>query len=432
MTQSIEVTTERKTSMPTPASAPIAGPRLVVLTTVADLLGHRDAWDKLAGETAEPNVFFEPSVLLPSLRAFGGTRDLALVLVYLDGVSGPTKTPTSQLIGFFPLEKRTLFGAKLICVHRLWEGDYSYVPTPLLHREHGAVALRAFFDWLDEQPRGASLLAIDRLILGGAFHGLLIDEVARRRAHVLVRDSFTRAHFDPDCTAEVYLSRVLSSKDRRELQRQRKRLQEQGATLVSLQSQDDVDRWANDFLALEASGWKGRGGSAMASDPADASFFREMVRDCYAAGKLSSTAWVLDGKPIAMQILLHSGRGAYGFKTCYDESFGRFAPGLLLEIDLIERASDMGLRWIDSAAAHYHPVFNRIYRERRCVERWLLSPDHAAGLGLSAWSVARWLRRSLSERKTELARSVPEVKQGRQLPDVSGRPFTDLLRRLRD
>jgi hypothetical protein len=431
MTQSIVVTTERKTSMLAPASTPHAGPRVTVLTTVADLSAHREAWDALVGVATEPNIFFEPSVLLPSLRAFGGKRELTILLVYLDSVSGPTKSITSQLIGFFPLEKRRLLGGKHLCIHRLWEGDYSYVPTPLLHREHAAVALRSFFDWLDGQPRGASLLAIDRLILGGAFHGLLIDEISRRRAHVLVRDSFTRAHFDPDCTPEVYLSRVLSAKDRRELQRQRKRLVEQGATLISLKDAADVDRWANDFLALEASGWKGRGGSAMAGDPADATYFREMVRETFAAGKLSSTAWVLNGKPIAMQILLHSGRGAYGFKTCYDESFGRFAPGLLLEIDLIERAKDMDLRWIDSAAAHYHPVFNRIYRERRCVERWLLSPDHAAGLGLSAWSVARWLRRSLSERKTELARSVPEVKQGRQLPDVAGRPFLDLLKRFR-
>ncbi|HEY0711376.1 MAG TPA: GNAT family N-acetyltransferase, partial [Polyangia bacterium] len=377
MTQSIVVTTERKMSMSARGSTTNAGPRITIRTSADALLPQRAAWTALASEAAEANVFFEPSVLLPSLRAFAGKRELALILVYLDGVTGPAKTPTSQLIGFFPLEKRRLLGGTRICIHRLWEGDYSYVPTPLLHREHAAVALRAFFDWLDGQPRGASLLAIDRLILGGTFHGLLIDEVARRRAHVLVRDSFTRAHFDPDCTPEVYLSRVLSSKDRRELQRQRKRLLEQGATLVSLTSADQVERWADDFLALEASGWKGRGGSAMASDSADATYFREMVRETFAAGKLSSTAWVLDGKPIAMQILLHSGRGAYGFKTCYDETYGKFAPGLLLEIDLIERAKNMGLQWIDSAAAHYHPVFNRIYRERRCVERWLLSPDHA-------------------------------------------------------
>jgi CelD/BcsL family acetyltransferase involved in cellulose biosynthesis len=412
-------------------STPNAGPRVAVLNTVDDLSAHRAAWDALIASAVEPNIFFDPAVLLPSLRAFSSGREIAIILVYLDGVTGAAKTPTSQLIGFFPLEKRRLFGSKRMCIHRLWEGDYSYVPTPLIHREHAATALQCFFDWLDDQPRGASLLAIDRLILGGAFHGLLIDEIARRRAHVLVRDSFTRAHFDPDCTPEEYLSRVLSAKDRRELQRQRKRLIEQGATLVSLKDAADVERWADDFLALEASGWKGRGGSAMASDPADATYFREMVRNTFAAGKLSSTAWMLNGKPIAMQILLHSGRGAYGFKTCYDETFGRFAPGLLLEIDLIERAKGMGLTWIDSAAAHYHPVFNRIYRERRCVERWLLSPDHAEGLGLSAWSVARWLRRSLSERKTELARNVPELKQGRQLPDVSGRPFMDLLRRLR-
>ena len=100
-----------------------------------------------------------------------------------------------------------------------------------------------------------------------------------------------------------------------------------------------------------------------------------------------------------MQILLHSGAGTYGYKTCYDESQARFAPGLQLEIDLMEKVAanvvnNRSPRWIDSAAVSNHPLFNRIYGERRPIETWFLTPDRTLGLALSLFPLARWLRRT--------------------------------------
>jgi hypothetical protein len=308
--------------------------------------------------------------------------------------------------------------------YRLWTGDYSYVPTPLVHRAHAATAVSALFDWLDSQPGGPRLLAIDGLPLGGAFHSLLVDEIGRRRAHVVVRDSYTRALFQPDCDPQTYLSRALLPKDRREIQRQRKRLCELGAQLVRLTPHDHAPTWADEFLELEASGWKGRDGSAMACKAPDAAFFREMFVRAHAAERLSATALRLDGQPIAMQILLHAGCGAYGFKTAYDENHARLAPGLHLEIDLIEKARPNGqqssqqgaLRWIDSAAAHYHPLFNRIYTERRCIERWWITTDRALGFAISMVPVLRWAKRSFFSASAEAPQAGPVYKRGRRTP----------------
>ncbi len=392
------------------------GLRTVVLKHVAELESHRAAWQRLTEEAVEANVFFEPCVLLPSLRAFAGASDLSIVLVYQDPPAAQAKSNPPELIGFFPLERRRPSATLPLTFFRFWEGDYSYVPTPLVDRGRAPVAITAFFDWLAAQPRGQNVLAIDRLELGGPFHGLLIDEIARRRAHVAVRDSYTRALFEPDCDPQTYLARALPAKDRREIQRQRKRLNELGAKVVALTDPADALSWANEFLALEAGGWKGEQGSALASKAADAGFFREMFVAAFAAGRLSTTSLRIEGKPIAMQILLHAGSGAYGFKTCYDESYSKFAPGLHLEIDLIESMpSRAPMRWIDSAAAHYHPLFNRIYTERRCVERWLVTPDHAMGLMMSVIPVVRWARRSLF--RAVPAAEVPRInKRGRFQP----------------
>jgi CelD/BcsL family acetyltransferase involved in cellulose biosynthesis len=383
-----------------PTRALPVGPRVVVLERVADLEAYGPAWSALVANALEPNVFYQPSVLLPALRAFGGSADLALVLVLGEPPGSPRKPEPPELLGLFPLERRRAGTEWPVSRLRLWTGDYSYVPVPLLQRGRAAEALATFFDWLERQRRAAPLLEIERLPLGGRFHALLIDEIGRRQTQLLVKQSYTRALFEPDGPVEAYLERVLPAKDRRELQRQRKRLQELGrAEIVSLGPGDDATAWAEEFLALEAAGWKGRSGTAFVSRDGDAQFFREMFPATAAAGGVTSTALRLDGRALAMQILLHAGPGGYGYKTCYDESHSRFAPGLQLEIDLMEKVAAQAagsgpLRWIDSAAVSNHPVFNRIYGERRPIETWILTPDRALGLAMSLFPLTRWLRRT--------------------------------------
>jgi CelD/BcsL family acetyltransferase involved in cellulose biosynthesis len=371
------------------------GPRVVVLERAADLEVYRDAWQALVERALEPNVFYQPSVLLPSLHAFAPTADLALVLVLAEPPESARKPEPPELLGLFPLERRQAGGVWPVSHLRMWTGDYSYLPVPLLHRRRAAEALTAFFDWLHSQRRATALLEIERLPLGGPFHGLLIDEITRRGAQRLVNESYTRALCEPEGSAEQYLERVFPGKDRRELQRQRKRLQELGkAEIVTLQPGDDAAAWAEEFLALESRGWKGQHGTALSNRETDARFFREMFVATFAAGALSSTALRLDGKALAMQVLLHNGPGAFGYKTTYDEAYSRYAPGLQLEIDLIEKMGRDMVRWIDSAAVSDHPLFNRIYGERRPIETWMITTEPSLGLLLSLVPLARWLKRA--------------------------------------
>ena len=372
-------------------------PRVVVLERPADLEFYRDAWQVLVDQALEPNVFYHPSLLLPSLRAFAPAADLALVLVLAEPPESARKPEPPQLLGLFPLVRQRAGSDWPVSRLRLWTGDYSYVPVPLLHRGRAAAALAAFFDWFETQRRSTALLEIERLPLGGPVHALLVDEIGRRGAHRLVTQSYTRAVCEPEGSAETYLERVFPSKDRREIARQRKRLQELGKSeIVELGPKDDAPAWAEEFLALEKRGWKGQHGTALGSRETDASYFREMFLGGHAAGVLSSTALRVDGKPLAMQIMLHNGPGAYGFKTAYDESYSRYAPGLQLEIDLIEKlVRDPARRWLDSAAASDHPLFNRIYGERRPIENWLITTEPAVGLALSLVPLYRWCKRTL-------------------------------------
>jgi CelD/BcsL family acetyltransferase involved in cellulose biosynthesis len=366
--------------------SPRATPPLsvIVVEELAQLQAHGDAWARLAAAAAEPNVFYEPWVLLPALEAFGG-EGLQVVLVKGEG---------GELLGLFPLERRARRRGRPLPTLRLWVHDYCYVPIPLVDRARAPAVMTAFFDWLAQQRR---VLEIDDLPVDGAFAELLRGEIARRGWFGFVRDRFTRGLLAPDCDAETYQSRAMAAKHRKELKRRRRRLAELGTVaFVELQPGDDLEAWLGEFLALEASGWKGREGTALGSAEADARYFREMARACHRAGCLGATALRLDGRPVAMQVMLGSGPIAYAFKIAYDESFSRFSPGVLLALDLIERvAGGSRLREVDSSAVRDHSMVNGLWTERRHVESLLVAGEGLAGLLVSLLPAVRFLRRAV-------------------------------------
>jgi CelD/BcsL family acetyltransferase involved in cellulose biosynthesis len=139
-----------------------------------------------------------------------------------------------------------------------------------------------------------------------------------------------------------------SAKFRANLRRRARRLGEMGA--VALRRVDGgpgVDAAVDEFLALEASGWKGARGTAIALDPTLAGFYRRIARDAAARGGLAIRALLLDGRAIAVHLgLVH--RGVYYLpKTAYDEALGSVSPGQLLQREVLAECDARGLAGFD-------------------------------------------------------------------------------------
>jgi hypothetical protein len=375
---------------PEPRHAP--PPLLVtVVKGTTELVGHIKDWTALAADAVEANVFYEPWVLLPALETVLATGDVQVVLVWRDA---PGAAP--QLVGFFPLERRPRSRTTPVAHLRLLLHDYLYVPVPLVHRDCGPAVMGAFFDWLDSQRWAAPLLAIDDLPVGSPFYQLLMDELEQRSWMCHVRERFSRALLAPTGDSESYLARALSSKHRADLRRRRKRLGEQGKLeIVELGADADLTPWIDEFLTLEAGGWKGDRGTALSRAEKGADFFARMAQACHAAGRLAATAIRLDGRSVAMQTTLRSGAFAYAFKIAYDEAYSKFSPGVLLVQEVIAQvaAGTSGVRALDSAAARDHSLLNDLFTERRSVESVLIAGGGLLGFLVSLLPALSFLRR---------------------------------------
>jgi CelD/BcsL family acetyltransferase involved in cellulose biosynthesis len=104
----------------------------------------------------------------------------------------------------------------------------------------------------------------------------------------------------------------------------------------------DLEAELNVGFAVEASGWKGRAGTAIVSASETERFYRELARVFHERGELRLTRIVLDDTVAAFDLcLLHRNR-LYLLKTGYDEGLSKLAPGLVLRLSTIERCFELG------------------------------------------------------------------------------------------
>ena len=177
---------------------------------------------------------------------------------------GAAPTP-QRLIGFFPVAiERRRYGLKMPVLVG-WTHPYAPLGTPLIDRDCGEAAVARLARPHRRRSRAAEAAA-DAV---SADRGRRRDHASMRRWSS--RDGRSAAFRAPPArdaarrraTAPAISTMRSPHKKRKELRRQRKRLADTGI----LTSTDDrrsagADGALADFLSLEASGWKGRAGTA--------------------------------------------------------------------------------------------------------------------------------------------------------------------------
>ncbi|SKB61376.1 GNAT family N-acetyltransferase [Sphingopyxis flava] len=316
------------------------------------------AWDALAAEASEPNPFAERWCLQSALHLLDPDRQARLVFVR-DGDAG-------RVIGVMPLAAATRYG-RLPLRHVIgWAHPNHFHGAPLVRAGCETLFWSILLGWCDAAPWAHTLLHLPRLTEEGPLHRALVEAARARGGEAVTVHREARALLESDLSPEAYWEAAVRAKKRKELRRQASRLAEEGALAFRRwQTKEALDPWLDAFLALEACGWKGRAGSALASHADTEAWFRAMLTGAAAAGRLDLRALDLDGCPIAMLVSFLSPPGGFSFKTAFDEDYARFSPGVLLQQDNLDLLKDPRLAWVDSCAAPGHPMIDSVWRERR-------------------------------------------------------------------
>jgi CelD/BcsL family acetyltransferase involved in cellulose biosynthesis len=356
-----------------PASLAAAALR-VEWRPLRDLEETAPAWRALAGRALEANVFYEPAFALAATPVFG--RGASAGLVWL----------SDKLIGFFPGRVTRRYGVPpaVLCG---WAHPFAPLGTPLIDRDDGAIALGAWLDWLAGN-RSLPALWLLPFLSEGAFARALDAALAIRRLPSVALGSHARAMLAPANRTD-YLLHTVGSRKRKELQRQRRRLTDHGIVATEVADDAAALRGAlDDFLALEAGGWKGRAGTAIAQHPDLRSFVQRAVCTLAAEGKARADVLRVGGAPIAAALTLRSGGSAWTWKIAYDENYAPASPGVQLMHDLTgSLLADVTIARVDSCATAGHPMIDHLWRERLTVCDRLIAVKPAP----AAFAMARGL-----------------------------------------
>jgi hypothetical protein len=140
-----------------------------------------------------------------------------------------------------------------------------------------------------------------------------------------------------------------TSRRRGDLRRAERRAEQEGTVAAEVRAPAEAEAPAvlEEFFEVEAAGWKGHKGTALAGDPDRRRFFDEYARAAAADGSLRVPVLRIGDETAAMQLAVEQGRRLWLLKIGYDERFARCSPGSLLLLETLRWASGAGLEAVE-------------------------------------------------------------------------------------
>lgn len=295
---------------------------------VPDIPGHSleiDAavasrWDVLADKTAAP-----PSQrrlwLEPWWESFGTGQ-----------VEIHTVERAGQITAILPVARR---GADV-------ESTANYhTPAYEILAEDEASALAVARRLFDSAPVHVSLTMLDQ-----AGRTLRVCQQAALAAGytVRIRPYIQSPYLQAEGGLHEFQSR-LGGQLRRNIRRARRQLGP--VTLETVTGGPDLDARLAEAFRIEASGWKGAEGTAIASRPHTRHFYAALAHRAATAGMLRLFLLKSGRRTVAVCFALQSRESCSLLKGGYDEQFERRSPSTLLTHDLIQECLGQGVRRID-------------------------------------------------------------------------------------
>ena len=185
-----------------------------------------------------------------------------------------------------------------------------------------------------------------------------------------------------------------NSDRRSDLRRARRRAEKEGEVETDVVSPgpDELPALLDELFRVEAAGWKGREGTALATDDRRRTFFTAFARKAVDAGILRLAFLRVGGRTAAVQLAADC-RGRFSLlKFLYDEAFKRSSPGTLLMLETVRYSAERGLDSYELLGTVESWTRMWTETERPCVALRAY-PPRAGGIAAAALDVGRFARR---------------------------------------
>ena len=200
---------------------------------------------------------------------------------------------------------------------------------------------------------------------------------AKRNGFWTVAERQMRPILYPDMAAGIAeFDRMVSSKRRHELERQLRRLCEAGAvSFMWARTATEIEAAFNMFIALEAAGWKGRRGTALAKRQERAGL-RPHGDHPHGAERTCRQSTCCASARNRLPRLSGSSTGGLSipWKVAFDETFAAFSPGKQLMCDETRRwLADPKVDRVDPVCEEDNPLMAPLWPERDAYGTLLIS-----------------------------------------------------------
>jgi|GEM_PF-896066 len=322
------------------------------------------AWKALAARAVEPNPFYEPACVVAAAthQTFGD--EISMVFAEEDG----------RFFAAFPIRH----------LHRWRNFPYPFVVTqvrrmiycgtPLVDPERAEEAVGAVLDTLADDRRltRGRVLIMQQLTEGGPADQAVKAAVRARRLAVTTYESWERGVVNRRATSDY--ESLQSRKDRAELRRSRRRFADLLGSEPVLVDRSDDPAAVDDFIAMEAAGYKSENNVAVATVEGESEYLKAMCAGFASEGRLRLYSLEAGGQNLAMQMMVDGSHGGiFAVKTTYDEQYFRQAPGVLLHLEamrLCHETSDAD--WIDTCSSPEFTLLLRLYPDRRRITSYFV------------------------------------------------------------
>ena len=319
--------------------------RAIALSDIDAMFIQR--WRALAKRPdVTPNPFADVDFLRPAAAYLPEAKEMRLLVGQDHG----------DLLWLMPLIRTSRMGPALVLPGLRNIFDYNWFGQPLIVAGQEAAAASSLLRHLSEDRR-VFWLRLNKLDADDRFTQSLIEQAGHAVVDVTARGLVVRR---PEPT---YLS---GHSNLKRLRRQRRSFEKSFGKELDLIDSSADPQGVDDFLAMEAAGWKGREGGASAMQPGHAEFMRQMCSNFRESGCLQLWTLRAGEQNLAMKLNLAANDTLFCHSIAYDEGYATLSPGLQLEIENFRLFHDQPrFRVMDSCANPHNGFANRLYPDRR-------------------------------------------------------------------